>query len=230
MSRDEGWRTHCGLSNSVYKGSRRESSLGGAPFVEHQIVRELHADNFGWAERQAIPHAEFPDFTVGVYIYICATQRWVQRTRRACTCETLEGVEERMPGRGCRRFEVALILSRQGGDYSCSIVLRVHRFGMPYGSAWCSSVKMFRLAPPCVTRRRGTSGFSFLWSRMALDKIVNVYSCHYRAKLSDSHCDNYLNAMICEERLFANKRGKCGGWNVIWKGSDNVIGRVIDRY
>jgi len=42
---------------------------------------------------------------------------------------TLDGAEE-MPERGCRRFEVALILSRQGGDCSRGIVLRVHRFGM----------------------------------------------------------------------------------------------------
>jgi len=39
--------------------------------------------------------------------------------------QTLDGAEE-MPERGCRRFEVALILSRQGGDCSRGIILRVH--------------------------------------------------------------------------------------------------------
>lgn len=49
----------------------------------------------------------------------------VHAQRRALHVRTLDGTEE-MPERGCRRFEVALILSRQGGDCSRGIILRVH--------------------------------------------------------------------------------------------------------
>lgn len=128
----------------------------------------------GGVERQQFRARRFYDGRV-LYICVCVHLRarrasptaggWMQRTqlqctRRACTCETLEGVEERIPGRGCRRFEVALILSRQGGDYSRGIVLRVHRFRVP---ACRSPVKMFyRLAPRCIATRRGTSGSPFL--------------------------------------------------------------------
>lgn len=80
----------------------------------------------------------------GVHLRVCTTQVDAARTqlkctRRACTCETLDGVEEKPSGRGCRRFEVALILSRQGGDCSRGIVLRFRRFGMLSDWRWRSS-------------------------------------------------------------------------------------------
>jgi len=115
---------------------------------------------------------------------------WMQRTqlrctRRACTCETLDGVEERVPGRGCTRFEVALILSRQGGDCSCGIVLRVHRFGMLLSDRRGPRQSGDGPFSSCVVTRGGTLRSSFLWNRAdAFNKIKVIIS---REIVSNSH-------------------------------------------
>lgn len=88
---------------------------------------ELKIENINF---RIFPRPTSPDFgACGCRVDV--TEADAACTRRACTCERCwRDAEER----GCRRFEVALILSRQGGD--CSLV--VSSFASTVWYAWSS--------------------------------------------------------------------------------------------
>lgn len=122
-----------------FRGGSR-CSLGGCALAKYQI-RELLVPTWRRVERQAIPRAEFSRrwrayIPIHVYTYIFARDSVGTAVDAAHAVASARDERARakrwrvlkrgLPGRGCRRFEVALILSRQGGDYSRGIVLRVH--------------------------------------------------------------------------------------------------------